>query len=141
MPYLSLIDRFRKFLSNGPSALVVCGFSFRDDHINENLNQALEANPNSVCFALMHGPLAEYQEAREIAKRLPNLNLLARDRAIISTDEASWMVAQGSDTRAIEPFCEIRRKEDKSIEGVDFLLGDFDHFGQLLSLLGPERAR
>ena len=35
MPYLAMIDRLRAFLKQPSSVLVICGYSFRDDHITK----------------------------------------------------------------------------------------------------------
>lgn len=43
MPYLALIDRLRTFLRSKNGILVTCGYSFRDQHINEVLREGLEA--------------------------------------------------------------------------------------------------
>lgn len=59
MPYLAMIDRLRAFFrtdSNrhgfGPPVLVVCGYSFSDDHLNEVLLDGLRGNAGAQCFVM-----------------------------------------------------------------------------------------
>ena len=35
MPYLAMVDRLRAFLKQPTSTLILCGYSFRDEHVNE----------------------------------------------------------------------------------------------------------
>ncbi len=44
MPYLAMIDRLRAFFSLSNPVLVVCGYSFADDHLNEVLLDGLRGN-------------------------------------------------------------------------------------------------
>ena len=59
MPYLAMLDRLRAFF-HGKDAprLVVCGYSFLDDHLNEVLLDGLRGNRNAQCFALMYSGLS-----------------------------------------------------------------------------------
>lgn len=41
MPYLAMLDRLRAFLRQPSAAFILCGYSFRDDHINEVIIQGL----------------------------------------------------------------------------------------------------
>ena len=60
MPYFVMIDRLRGFLRNSekPVALVVIGYSFADEHINEAIMESLKVNASAACFALQFGELA-----------------------------------------------------------------------------------
>lgn len=53
MPYLAMLDRLRAFFQGKDAPrLVVCGYSFLDDHLNEVLLDGLRGNRNAQCFAL-----------------------------------------------------------------------------------------
>jgi hypothetical protein len=45
MPYLALIDRLNKFLRQNSAVLIISGYSFSDDHLNDTILNALKANP------------------------------------------------------------------------------------------------
>lgn len=111
LPYLALLDRLRAFLRQPSAVLVSCGFSFRDDHINEVVGQALRANPTAAVQALLYGPLADYAEAVALASRTPNLSLLADDAALVGAQQDTWASTSGAAT---------------------FALGNFSAFGELL---------
>lgn len=83
LPYLAMFDRLRAFLKQPTAAMVICGYSFRDFHVNEVIVQGLEATPSAVAFALIKSGLARYPHAIELARKRPNLNLLGRDGAVI----------------------------------------------------------
>ena len=90
MPYLALMDRLRRFLTTPSAALVIIGYSFRDQHLNDVILQSLQGTPSSVAFALMFGPLSSNDNGTVIAKNRANLSLIAENGAIIGTKETIW---------------------------------------------------
>lgn len=90
LPYLAMIDRLRAFLKQPTAALVVCGYSFRDEHINEVIIQGLQSTQTAIVFGLLYGKLGDYPAAVTLAATRANLSLLALDGAVVSTREASW---------------------------------------------------
>lgn len=90
LPYLALLDRLRNFLRQPSAILVTTGFGFRDEHINEVVQQALRSNPTAAVLALMYSDAADYPEAAKLAEQSPNLSLIARDQAVIGTSRAGW---------------------------------------------------
>jgi hypothetical protein len=145
MPYLAMIDRLRAFLRQHPSVLVTCGYSFRDDHLNEILGQGLQGNPNAAVFGLLYGPLGDYSKAISLAGARPNLILLATDEGITGTRRASWVekesVDEGAPSIAVEwvPGSESKGKEVKRAR---FNLGEFTRFADFLEhLIGADKER
>lgn len=52
MPYLAMIDRLRAFLKQPTATLVICGYSFRDQHLNEVITGAsVYPDRHRVCAA------------------------------------------------------------------------------------------
>lgn len=90
MPYLAMLDRLRNFLKVPTAALVLCGYSFRDGHINDALAQGLQYTRTSIAYALLFGKVQEYPQAGELARRHPNLNVLACDGGIVGGRELEW---------------------------------------------------
>jgi len=136
MPYLAMLDRLRAFLAHGQAVLIVCGYSFADQHLNEVILHGLRSNPNAVCFGLVFGARLLYPEALKMARLQPNLSVLAEDGAILGTVERNWR----SDEQASHPLHGIGVAKRGAMPGeggieinCQFLLGDFKQFGQFLA--------
>lgn len=93
MPYVVMIDRLRAFIRNKerPVALIIIGYSFGDQHLNEAIVESLKANASSACFALQYGKLAEYREGVTLARSNANLSFLAKDGAVVRRREGPWV--------------------------------------------------
>ncbi|MEP1150903.1 MAG: SIR2 family protein [Balneola sp.] len=92
MPYLALIDQLSRFIKHGPSLLILSGYSFNDDHINDVIVNALRANPTANVVALLYGKLSKYDKAIKLAEKRHNLSLWAFDNAVIGTKNDKWEV-------------------------------------------------
>jgi hypothetical protein len=137
MPYLAMIDRLRAFLRGRAAALIVCGYSFNDEHLNEVITQGLEGNPTAAAFGLLHGELGRYGRARALALRRSNLSLLAEDAAIVGTHEAEWAP---SDAPAQTEPMQGNTEPEKTFTRTRFPLGDFAVFGAMLGEMIGERS-
>lgn len=141
MPYLAMVDRLRTFLSDPTAALVLCGYSFRDDHINDTIMQGLQHTQTSVAFALAYGSLEHSPDATTLAKSRPNLNVLAKDGGVIGSQQYAWprrpyQPESGNEANPVswEP---AGQEEENSEQIAQFNLGDFRAFGRFLqSLVG-----
>jgi hypothetical protein len=56
-PYLAMMDRLKAFLKKPGAILVSCGFSYRDQHINEIIDQSLRGNPTASVQGLLFEPV------------------------------------------------------------------------------------
>ena len=106
MPYLAMLDRLRAFFhadgvrKRGGSErkeedaprLIICGYSFLDDHLNEVLLDGLRGNRSAQCFALMFSKLSDHPRAVEYAVKQSNLTILAADGAVIGTRAGRYRV-------------------------------------------------
>ena len=144
MPYLAMIDRLRAFLKQPTATLVVCGYSFRDEHINEVIVQGLQSTQTAIAFALLFDEMAEYLQAIKLARERSNLSLLARDGAVISGSEVKWpekdaeSVSDDADRWVV--WTPIDPANEKGKQTAEFQLGDFAVFGQFLhELIGVAR--
>lgn len=95
LPFLLFHDRLRKYLSSGESMLLVNGYSFGDEHINEILFQALRANKRLAITALLYGEdVGGKRMASETVLKHgldnPNLTLLGPDKACIGGNIQPW---------------------------------------------------
>ena len=136
LPYLAMIDRLRAFLKQPTAALVICGYSFRDEHINEVIAQGLQSTQTAMTFGLLYGRLSEYPAAVALATGRANLSLLARDGAIVSAREATWpeknkdAVSEGTSIGVVWKLCEAANESGNRV--AEFTLGDFAVLGQFL---------
>lgn len=138
MPYLVMMDRLRMFLrQDRPVALIICGYSFRDEHINNALVEGLQSNPSAVCFALQYGNLDQYGTAISLARSNANLAIFAEDRAVFRGDEGPWaphpavghgQLAIAFDARTITS---ATPKGDPTVQPM-LRLGDFESMGEFL---------
>lgn len=143
MPYLTLIDKLNSFLKKDPSLLIMCGYSFSDDHLNYSILNALKANPTATVIALLHGPLSKYPKAIKLAEnRRHNLSLWAFDEAIIGAARGKWEIPNKNNLEEDEIYqhsiksSALELNEDSSLS---IKLGDFQIIGKYLqSLIGQE---
>jgi hypothetical protein len=148
MPYFVMIDRLRSFLrhSERPVALILTGYSFGDEHINEAIIESLKANASAACFALQFGQLSDYPAAVALAKDNSNLSVLAPDKAIIRRREGRWMASPTIDIATLRGAFEVLPEapvdgETSSAKGAfaaeeprpcRMTLGDFKQLGDFL---------
>jgi hypothetical protein len=142
MPYFVMFDRLRSFVKSGgrPVALVVVGYSFGDEHVNEAIVDALKLNPSSACFALQFGNLADYPQGAALAGKNVNLSLLARDGAVIRRKKANWAIRESVDPAKLGMAFEVDGDDtDVSEEprACRLALGDFLTFGNFLEQFAP----
>lgn len=88
VPFLVLHDRFRAALTEPESLVLVSGYSFSDEHLNETLFEAAETHPRSEICIFCFGEIPKVLASR--AMETPNLQALSPKRAIISAVDAAW---------------------------------------------------
>jgi hypothetical protein len=88
VPFVVLQDRFRRALHQPETLMLISGYSFSDEHLNELLFDAATRRERSeliaFCFSDIPAPLAER------AARTPNLQAVAPSEAIIGGIRADW---------------------------------------------------
>jgi hypothetical protein len=141
MPYLAMLDRLKEFLLTPSCALFVTGFSFNDYHINDIILQSLKANPTAMVFAFLFGELDDikYEKAKNCARSVPNLSLMAFDKAIIGRNEGFWSIKDEALIKDIPGNAAVVLKKISDSNGREvevkvfqLRLGDFARFGAFL---------
>ena len=127
MPYFVMIDRLRRFLTRSASLLAICGYSFRDEHLNAAIADGLQSNPNAVAFGLLHGKMESRASAVALASAVPNLVLLAQDQGIIRTTPGAWLESRPDDSDQWEPVVTWEEHQPS------LNLGDFAVLGAFLA--------
>ena len=135
MPFLAMSDRLSGFLLRPHATLIICGYSFGDEHINDTIINALKVNKSANVIALMFGSMVVdpkkgilfSPEAVNCAKERPNLSVWYDDKAIIGAQEYEWAEYE-TDNRDFVGF-------DLNIVNKRVSLGDFSAFTSFLKQL------
>jgi hypothetical protein len=148
MPYLALIDQLSNFIKQKSSILVLCGYSFNDNHINDAIINSLKANPSAMVLALMFdtymtkdaddNDAERYPNAYKLAGNRSNLNIWTFDKAIIGTNPGEWKKMKPTEEQSILNFIEARTiSVAGSPDTTECLvkLGDFAVFADFLNRL------
>ena len=155
MPYLAMLDRLKAFFHGIAASnriatgreeedaprLIICGYSFLDDHLNEVLLDGLRGNRNAQCFALMYSNLEAHPRAVKYAEKQGNLTVLARDGAVVGTRVGLYRPGSPS-IKNVEPWLleESSVVSGKPVNSLRCLLGDFHYFGLFLEQLCGARS-
>jgi hypothetical protein len=137
MPYLAMLDRLRAFFQGKDAPrLIICGYSFLDEHLNEVLLDGLRGNRSAQCFALMYSGLNEHARAVEYAVKQSNLTVLAWDGAVVGNRVGQYRPGTIGDNEHHPWLIEekVGTEEPKTLQPRS-RLGDFHYFGLFLEQL------
>ena len=132
LPYLALIDRLKWFIRQPSAVLIISGYSFGDEHINEVIVEGLENNPTAVAIATVYGKLASYPELEKLACHSSNLTAFAEDRAIVGKRKDCWGFDPEQGAGALRMAFGAPPEADWDAGNIRFLLGDFAALGAFL---------
>ena len=153
MPYLALMDQLSRFIRKKSSFLILSGYSFNDEHVNDTIVNALSANPTAMVLGLMFGEYEKqnaegekveaYPNAYRLAKSQHNLNIWTFDKAIIGTNVGAWTLTSLDDD-ADADLLQFVVSEQESGEGGKLRklikLGDFSALTTFLQkIIGSAR--
>ena len=129
LPFVAYHDRLRRLLSSGETLLVIIGYSFSDEHINEIVFEALRNNPRLAIAALAYDTLSNASAITipvELARTLRNFSIYGPDRACLAGIVANWSSPSKSPVPPLAqwPFW----------DGKMFTLGDFKVFTEFLTV-------
>lgn len=165
MPYLALIDRLNKFLRQNSAVLIMSGYSFSDDHLNDTILNALKANPTAMVITLLFGTLTDeekngedgekvvkiitrYEKALALSEKRPNLSIWTYDEAVIGGLRAKWKTSKEDFDpdenigNAVKWTSEVIKDTDKKTKKYEFRLGDFAILGDFLEeLIGKDKSK
>jgi hypothetical protein len=122
LPFIAFQDRLRAFFSGGECLLVILGYSFSDQHINDILFQGLRSNPRAAILALVHSALSKELLGCAIDHR--NLACFGADQAIVGGLAEPWSDPAHAAQSAPTSFWDM--------EAHKFTLGDFSRFADYL---------
>lgn len=94
-PFASLTNRLARFLDQDDAILIVAGFSFGDEHINDLLFEALENRPRTHVFALQFGDPEEQTDLVKRARLRQNMVVVGPESGILGGRRAVWDTSGG----------------------------------------------
>jgi hypothetical protein len=89
-PYAAFVDRLTRFLEQDDALLIVAGFSFGDEHINNLIFGALENRPRTHVYALQYEELSEDSVLIKRAYQRSNLIVVGPKTGVIGGRRARW---------------------------------------------------
>lgn len=153
MPYLALMDQLSRFIRKKSSFLILSGYSFNDEHVNDTIVNALGANPTAMVLGLMYGDyekkdsngnvVESYPNAYRLAKSQHNLNIWTFDKAIIGTNLGAWSrfpEEEDSEPALTQFIATLKEAEEGSSHRTLVKLGDFATLANFLQkIIGSAR--
>lgn len=94
VPFLVLQDRFRRALNQPETLVLICGYSFSDDHLNEMIYDAATRRERSEFIAFLYSDIPDALADR--AKITPNLQIVSWTEAIIGGVRGDWKELEDS---------------------------------------------
>lgn len=88
VPFVVLQDRFRRALQEPETIVIISGYSFGDEHLNELIFDAAARRPRSEFLAFCHSGIPDVLAKR--ATNTPNLQAVAGTEAILGGIRGNW---------------------------------------------------
>lgn len=88
VPFVVLHDRLRRALEEPETLVIVSGYSFSDQDLNEMLFEAALRRPRSEVIAFCRSEIPD--TLADEAEKIPNLQALAKKEGIIASVRADW---------------------------------------------------
>ena len=144
-PYVAFTDRLARFLELDDALLIVCGFGFGDQHINNLIFEALENRPRTHVYALQY---AEHDEDTDLVKRSyqrHNMIVIGPETGIIGGRHATWGAPSGhSDVTGVFEATTSQQESEGNPDDLETLMTpvkmnicDFARFCDFLESMTP----
>jgi hypothetical protein len=124
VPFVVLQDRLRRALDQPETLVLISGYAFGDQHLNEMIFDAARRRPRSEFIAFCYSRIPD--ELAELAATTPNVQVVTRAEAILGGLRDGWEAAHDvpPDVWAADAF----------------RLGDFNSLTQFLARSSPPEA-
>ncbi|PKL77869.1 MAG: hypothetical protein CVU99_09090 [Firmicutes bacterium HGW-Firmicutes-4] len=157
-PYIALMDRLSNYIKQPDTILIVCGYSFGDEHINERILTALKSNVLAHVYVFYYDKywdnkergytLTEDSYIVNLAKENSNLSVFGCRNAIIGSQYGLWKLKKEpdkEDTININLYFDedgpVNENEEKNVENLgtekysgegELILADFASFTKFI---------
>lgn len=139
-PYVAFTDRLIRFLDQDDAVLVVAGFSFNDEHINNLVFEALENRPRTHVYALQYDEPKEEADLARRALQRSNMIVLGPKSGIIGGRRAAWApVGSPSLMKLVFETAEADEEAGEGSRTGRMKIGDFACFCALLGSMAAGR--
>jgi hypothetical protein len=132
-PYSAFTDRLSRFLEQDDALLVVSGFSFGDEHINNLIFGALENRPRTHVYALQFGELAPESDLMKRATQRQNMIVISAKTGTIGGRRSIWAPVECP--AFMTPVFELEEEvlaEEEMVKSGRMKIGDFACFCDFL---------
>ena len=135
-PYSAFADRLSRFLEQDDTLLVVSGFSFGDQHINNLIFGALENRPRSHVYALQFEEPKHEADLVKRATQRPNMIVVGPETGIIGGCRAAWTSEDNPDfMSAVYELKEEAVESGGAMKSGKMKIGDFANFAAFLEAM------
>jgi len=93
-PYVALLDCLGRFLEHQDCVMVTVGYSFRDQHVNEIIFDALERQGRGHVYALMYQEPDDLSDLLQRAQRQSRLVVVGPDSGVVGTERGPWQLVE-----------------------------------------------
>lgn len=88
-PFIAYLDRFRKYMLENEKVLLILGYSFCDEHVNEIIINGLNDNTRLSVFAFAFDETT-YQNCIGVLGIYPNVSIYAEKKKFINRTESTF---------------------------------------------------
>lgn len=93
-PFAAFTDRLSRFLEQDDALLIIAGFSFADEHINNLIFAALDNRPRTHVYALQFEDLPDDHVLIKKAHQRSNLIVVGPTTGVIGSRRGKWAPAE-----------------------------------------------
>lgn len=88
-PFIAYLDRFRKYLLNNEKVLLILGYSFSDDHVNDVIINGLNNNSRLSVFAFCYDEKT-LNKCIEVLGKYPNISAYSDKLKFVNKTESEF---------------------------------------------------
>ena len=133
-PYVAFTDGLTRFLEQDDALLIVAGFAFADEHINDLIFGALENRPRTHVYALQFEELPDDNILIRRSYQRSNMIVIGPDTGVIGGRRAKW--APASTPSFMDGVFELKVGGSAEKTGA-MKVGDFACFCHFLQTMTP----
>lgn len=129
-PFISFFDRLKSFLTSDETFLIISGYSFSDQHVNEIIFSSLKHNLKLSIVAFLFSD-DKIEDLKEEAKHLLNLRVFGPTKAIIRGRIVQWNYNDDNNEKDTFLYWDTQNSE--------LILGDFESLIDFLINISPKK--
>ncbi|MHC1719225.1 MAG: SIR2 family protein [Clostridiaceae bacterium] len=120
-PFIAYFDRLKHFLQEGEGILIICGYSFSDQHINEVFFDALKQNNRLHIIVFLYSD-DSLDKIKDISQSFLNISVYSATQSIIGGFWGEWKIDEDIKDERGKQFVKYYWDSDNN----KLKLGDFN---------------